>query len=412
MDTEKKDSHQNSIGIWIITSIIAHLLLVLLCMTLHLSKSARPSFKKTKNQFALPSSAILLMDKPQKAINPSLQKTQEPKQSPIIPQKEVAILRPGKQGIIDQQNLTPDFLSKLHQPQYKKIIDQPIPAELVQKFKTPKQQETITQNKKVEQAEKSKNQNEPTPQQNITPQETKRKHIQETEQKTEHPQTESIQAIQEIIMPSTKKIISTKQKQASNDTSKAPSSPKEQTAAKASTTSAEPEKQSLQDESTKKSEAHQQPQIQPQENDPYRFVPKPRHTHNISFKNLNLEFDKTKTNIGNNGYLIQYGNTTAIPNQQDLKMITYNTQFAKVIIESVHAHANYKQIQHLRQIQCLCSFTIDRQGHLLDMHILKRSSNNLFNKIVMESAIAAGLYPALPYFITDSPFIAQWTIIQ
>lgn len=359
MDYQKKINSQREIVhpiiIWIIASILFHLLLALGIITLKISSLPPVSLKKETQD-----RAILMMDEPKK------QKIQTQPQSPAVqataPQKKETkkeekpkekeepklkwsdyTLIPGRQGI-NKQNIDDP----------KQLLNMPKPEEQKTKIdKKDKKTEKITPEEKIEQKELI---------------ESKQKHSDLTD-------SQSL-----IAQPKPQKIIEKPITQFIDQDQK---------------------KRSIKEKLKKEFK-----RTPIEEQDPYEFVPEPSRL--VSFQNLNLGFDNNYATIGNNANLIQQGITSAVPDAGSLKHLTYYNQCAEMMKSEIRTHPQIRLCQNISGKHLVCAVTVDRQGRQLEFRMLQGSGNIILDRVIQESIMAVKMFPKVPTFIPDSPFVMRW----
>lgn len=367
MNYEKNNIPQQEslhpIIVWILASILFHLLLMLGIITLKLHDMPLVNRSKTDQS----DRAILMLDQPTKQTAPSPtskisepKKTapkQEPKSKPNITDYTMI---PGRQGI-DKQNLDdPKNLKDLPTPDNQKLEKKEKPKELI---KTPQQpelqkQETLKELDsllKQEMANTKKTEKLSSITQTPSP-------AQFVEQPTEK-QTSSI-AKQNIIP--------------------APVVP-----------------------DVKRKSQPFQPQS---EQDLYEFVPHPNRV--ISFKDLNLGFDNNYKTIGNNAHLIQQGITMAAPDEVSLKHLTYYHQCAGMMKTAFATHPQTRLRQNATGKRFRFDLTVDRQGNQIKLTVIQGSGDIILDKIIHESIQSVTLFPKVPSFIEENPFTMHWTFLH
>ncbi|MCX5924182.1 MAG: TonB C-terminal domain-containing protein [Candidatus Dependentiae bacterium] len=356
---EHKKETTHPILIWIIASILFHMLLTLISIVLHIDDYRDTTTRKKDDRFVMSqqekNSATMMLDQIKK---PTTQSTKVEKSSPL-PEKPIEkevkpedptlihTLIPGRKGL-DLQNIT-DQLSNAEGQKPEKITEskpveekKPIPAPEPKKTQAPKLEEIIEKKEQPKKLSKNGSNLYEGPQEDPV-------------------KKQDASAEQEQVQKSTE--------QTSLDSTVVPS--------------------------------------QTSPIDHYQFVPK----QTMSLKDLQLGFNKYLNNVGNTECLIQQGNTQAVPDGQSLKNITYKNQFAKTMIGSIHAHPKARIMQYKRDKQISFVITIDRKGKLLDLQVTKESGDPMIDSIIIESLNTAGLYPAVPNFIVDDPYVQQWTIL-
>ena len=384
MEDHKKETGLHPIIVWIIASILLHILFVIISIFVKIDQQRKEADLKKidkKNDMRVSAQdkqqAIMMLDQPKRPQPPQAapMPKQAPKQTPP-PQTApplVHTLIPGRQGI-DKQNLIEDDGGD-ETPETKKAI-KPVPKEpLTQKKQDASTPEEIKEPK-----------TEAVTPKNVEKKETpKDSHVDKTSTTTFQSNEKQETPAQTKTIESPKNL-KNETKQTSETAPQAPAKPKA-------------------------------PIKQPEPSDdddssPYPFSPKPKTKSRMSLKDLQIGFDNYRKNIGNSKYLIQQGNTSAAADGQSLKMITYNNQFAKTMLGSIQTHPQYPTIQYNRGKQITLFITIDRQGTLLDLKVIAGSGDTTIDKIMVESIQTAGLYPAVPSFVADDPFSQRWTILH
>lgn len=395
MEDHKKETGLHPIVVWIIASILLHLLFIVISIVLRIDEYKKENILKKEMTVSTKDkqNAIMMMDQPKKtqaaqplppipsskqvAIQPQAQPKSVPPAQPIPKQPPVVhTLIPGRQGI-DKQNL----------------IDDDGGAEIPKKEKL---LETKELNEKLHDAQKEKDKKQELKLEEVHKEEATQK---STEKKEIINQKESINA---------SKATPVNQYQDSQKTIEKKLSI-EESLKKEGTLN----QQNSQNKAGKE-EIKELKKITTDDYDldPYPFSPAPKSKSRMSLKDLSIGFDNYRKNIGNSQYLIQQGNTTAAASGESLKLITYNNQFAKTMIGSIRTHPQYQLIQYARGKQTVIAITIDRQGKLLNLSLIASSGDTNLDKIMIESIQSAGLYPAVPSFIPDDPFFQQWTIFH
>ena len=143
-----------------------------------------------------------------------------------------------------------------------------------------------------------------------------------------------------------------------------------------------------------------------EQQDPYEFVPEPSRI--ISFQDLNLGFDNHYATIGNNANLIQPGITSAVPDAASLKHLTYYNQCAEMMKNEIRTHPQIRLCQNVAGKNLVCAVTVDRQGRQLEFRMLQGSGNVILDRVIQESIMAVKMFPPVPSFIPDSPFVMRW----
>ncbi|MBP6892528.1 hypothetical protein KBB68_03010 [Candidatus Babeliales bacterium] len=381
MDYQKKINSQHEIVhpiiIWIIASILFHLLLALGIITLKISSLPPVSLKKETQD-----RAILMMDEPKKQKT----QTQPPPVQPTAPQKKEKkskekeepklkwsdyTLIPGRQGINKQNIDDPKNLSNLPKPEDQKL------EQKVNKLKDldSRSKPGMTNTEKIKN-EQSKTVN--------SKKKSKEKHLNETTQQSES----------KNITPDKNESVSTSAFEQESKSLKQKSQPITQF------TDQDRKKASIKEKLKK--EFH----TPIAEQDPYEFVPEPSRI--VSFQDLNLGFDNHYATVGNNANLIQQGITSAVPDGASLKHLTYYNQCAEMMKNEIRTHPQIRLCQNVFGKNLVCAVTVDRQGHQLEFRMLQGSGNIILDRVIQESIMAVKMFPKVPTFIPDSPFVMRW----
>lgn len=131
----------------------------------------------------------------------------------------------------------------------------------------------------------------------------------------------------------------------------------------------------------------------------------------ITLKDLQLGFSKFMQE-GNNDILLQKGNTNQSPDAQSLRLITYQQQLGRTIVEAVRTHHQYHLVQHIMGLRPQFTITIERSGKLNNFILISSCGNELFDKILSESIQSVRLYPALPQHIKGDTFSQTWVFMH
>jgi hypothetical protein len=351
MDHDKNIIHENitadnehrepeiihPIVIWVIASILFHLLLMLGVITLKFN--ALPLSNKLKDKSK--DRAILMMDEPKKQIqakqtvtNPTVKKEEPPKPLPKTRHTDYTMV-PGRQGIDLQNLIDAKNLKNLPKPQ-----EQTVEKKAVQPI--PEQKEEQIEKKEIKKEETAKSENFIKPIENL---------------------------------PSAVKIMHEHNMQ--------------------------PQQEKLEKKSA---------QAPTPKQDPYKFVPQEKSP--ISFKNLDLGFDLSYKTIGNNRNLIQQGITIAAPDEVSLKHLTYYNQCAEMMKNAFATHPQVRHRPYATGKRFRFDLTVDRQGHQLKLTVLVGSGDDLLDKIIKESVESVHMFPKVPSFIDDIPFVMHWTFLH
>lgn len=360
------------IVIWIIASILFHLLLALGIITLKVSTLPLTTQKKQTQDHA-----ILMMDEPKKQQTQALPQQQPPAQKKEVTKKEKQekpkeepklkwsdyTLVPGRQGI-NQQNLD--------DPQNLKNMPKPEDQKLNKKERTLKELDSrskpgMTNNK-----------------------------IKENESQTTD--------IQENTRTSESKNI----QQEKNKSNVIPDSEQESKSFKTQPLTQFSDQE--QKKSSIKEKLKKEFKTPISEQDPYEFVPQPSRV--ISFQDLNLGFDNRYATIGNNANLIQQGITMAAPDEVSLKHLTYYNQCAGMMKTAFATHPQTHLRQNATGKRFRFDLVVDRQGNQLELRVIQGSGDIILDRIIQESIASVRIFPKVPSFIPDSPFVMRWTFLH
>lgn len=341
------------IVVWILASILFHLLLTLCIITLKARKLQLNDLKKPKQE-----QAILMMEPPKQKPITTLARPAKPAPSKPEPKKAQApktrhwseyTLVPGSQGVNKQNIENPQDLSNLPTPKNQML--------------QPKQDQ-----KKSEQSASDQ---------------------------------------QELIKPSQKSLPKEQPKEAQkiiDETlhGKAIAKPIEQK---------QPKSTALDNRTgNNDSEILSRKKTPLKEQNPYDFVPQPKRL--ISFQDTKLGFDNSVPTIGNNPHLIQQGRTFETPDAVSLKHLTYYNQCAEMMKTAIATHPQ----RHLRVYptgkRFLFAITVDRTGRQLSLSVVQGSGDSILDRILIESVQSIALFPQIPNFIEDNPFTMRWTFLH
>lgn len=358
MEHLNKKENSDQILIWIIASILFHILLGLILMVFNIHHSLNLPKPTTlpKQDY---DHAILMMDQPQQHQQPPITeqtaKQQEPKEEKTKKPESTSqndpsrnfILIPGKQGL-DAQQLSEKDLKSLPKPEEQSMPNMPpLPEKpdiknqtetpLAKQSETPK---TLTQNiKKIPEPIKK----EPTHFVDDDPRASMTKKTEE--KKVENQNDNSNSSIQET------------------------------------------------------NEFIGQPK-------PQQFVPQRK--HNVSFKDLNLGFNEQYQTVGNTKYLMQNGLSFDVPDAESMKWITLKNQFAETMISAFRSHPQFYLRKPTGKQMVKFITTTNRQGQLIDLKLYEGSKDIILDQIVLESLRSIPLYPQIPTFIKDDIFTQLW----
>ncbi len=163
---------------------------------------------------------------------------------------------------------------------------------------------------------------------------------------------------------------------------------------------------------TKENQSSAQPKnrIPIQNQNPYDFVPKS--SRSISFKDLGLGFDNQYQTIGNNANLIQAGKTFETPDPMALKHLTYYNQCAEMMKTEIAIHHQARLCPYRSGSRFTFKITVDRNGRLLNFRAIQSSGSQILDKVLSESVQSVKLFPPVPKFIIEDPFIMTWTFLH
>ncbi len=351
-----KRDRMHPILIWIIASILLHLLIMLGL------KSIKMHQAKEKNKFLknISDRAILMLDEPK---NKSMQQTALPAPQTSIDKKKQEpkpkhkltdfTLIPGRAGIDKQQLDDPANLKNLPTPEnqhLKKQLENKMPKTdpLKKEFQEPE--------------DLDKTEIEESPEPTIA--------------------QKAIEKIENIptALPSSVSIIDQKNEN------------------------------KIQEKSTINSKKSKKIRIIPNEQNPYEYTPNP--SREISFKNLNLGFDINAPTIGNNAHMIQQGITFAAPDEVSLKHLTYYHQCAGMMKTAFATHPQVRLRPYATGKRFRFDITVDRKGNQINFVTIQGSGDMILDKIIQESIQSVTMFPNVPNFIEDNPFVMKWTFLH
>ncbi len=131
----------------------------------------------------------------------------------------------------------------------------------------------------------------------------------------------------------------------------------------------------------------------------------------ISFKDIGLGFNNAATNIGNSQHLMIQGTSPDVPEGEELRYITYISQLANMIVNSMHANPQIKSLPYRTNEKIICFMKVDRSGKLLDVQLITRSKHDIVNIFILQSITNVGLFTAIPKFILKDTFEINWHIL-
>jgi hypothetical protein len=357
MNHEKNLKQQESVHpiiVWIIASILFHLLLTLGVMMLKLKKLSLDKHTKKQNT----EERFILMDEPKKTVPPSAQpQAQIPKTVPAKPEPKKQdepklhwsdyTLVPGRKGI-DQQNIdNPQDLNNLPTPQNQK------------------QEPKKTEQKRSEPDKKD-------PAENI--------------EKKEQDVTAQPKQIEKKIEP----------KVQFDDTGRPINKPQTPS--------------TFQDNVEKTSVPKTKERTPIDEQNPYEYVP--ALTRTVSFKDLNLGYEERAPHIGNNANLIQRGNSIESPDPIALKHLTYYNQCAGMIKSAFATHPHARLRPYATGKNFHFSVTVNRNGEQIKFHRMQSSGDQVLDNIITEAVKSINMFPQVPHFIPDDPFVMRWIFLH
>ncbi len=138
----------------------------------------------------------------------------------------------------------------------------------------------------------------------------------------------------------------------------------------------------------------------------------PQPSRVISFQDLNLGFDNRYATIGNNANLIQQGITIAAPDEVSLKHLTYYNQCAGMMKTAFATHPQTHLRQNATGKRYRFDLVVDRQGNQLEIRVIQGSGDMILDRIIQESIASIRMFPKVPSFIPDSPFVMRWTFLH
>lgn len=131
----------------------------------------------------------------------------------------------------------------------------------------------------------------------------------------------------------------------------------------------------------------------------------------ITLQDLKLGFSKFLQE-GNNDILMQQGNTNQPPDAQALRLITYKQQLAHTMRDAIVTHHRYYLVQNLHGTKTTYNLTIKRNGAFDSLTMLNSSGHPNLDTIIKEALESIKLYPAVPNHISGETFSAAWTFLH
>ena len=131
----------------------------------------------------------------------------------------------------------------------------------------------------------------------------------------------------------------------------------------------------------------------------------------VTLQDLQLGFAKYMQE-GNNDILLQRGNTNQPPDAAALRLITYQQQLAHTMREAIIAHHQYYLVENIRGTRPTYSITIDRSGKLVSFSWIKGSGSDILDKVMNEALQGIRLYPAMPQYVLGDTFSHAWTFMH
>ncbi len=131
----------------------------------------------------------------------------------------------------------------------------------------------------------------------------------------------------------------------------------------------------------------------------------------VTLQDLQLGFAQYMQE-GNNDILLQRGNTNQPPDAQALRLITYQQQLAHTMREAIVAHHQYHLAESIRGARPTYSITIDRSGKLVSFTWIKGSGSDILDKVMNEALQGIRLYPAVPQYVLGDTFSHSWTFMH
>lgn len=359
MEQRKNTESLHPILVWIIASILFHMLLLLGIITLKMNHIELPQPERINQQ----DRAILMMDEPKQKIMPTPQQVQQPIKKESEPKPQPQAQQPKEQPL--NYRITPGKKG-LDAQQIKKMTDLE---------NLPKPQDQITDEQKSQnQAEQQAKQEEPIEKLPQAPE--------IIEKKEELPQETQLQELEEPDEKAT-------QTRHSSSTTKMIDQEMRQSISK----------KPMEQETPSRSISQKQ--------NPQDFVPK-KQTSSISFKDLNLGFNEQIQTVGNSSSLIMNGTNFQVPTGTNLKHITYLNQCADMMVQAVRTHHSRRLVPATGHNHMYFKLSVDKSGRQLEFVKIKGTGNDLLDRIIEESIQSITLFPKVPSFINEEPFTMRW----
>lgn len=356
MEQNQTREQMHPVLVWIIASILLHLLIMLIIMTykFHTNTHSQLPLPKQQEQYVLwnnpaPKQSAITPQKQQPTPQPLQQAPQQPKEKTVPPKEEekpfdlnkLPIITPGKAGI-DHQDL-----DGTQQESQEKIDSEK---------REPEDQKISTSQPPTKQS----------PQTIPQPAQSKPNNTDNLQKSTLAPKPTSFMA------PS-------KPLSVPNTTTQAPQHPN---------TSSDP-------------------------SNPYRYVPALRKeipVKSISFKDIGLGFDERHNTFGNSAHMGIAGNSPDIPKGDELRYVTYLNQMANMIVNSLNTNHNKHWMSRYTGEPIMVHIKVDRKGNLLESRMIQASKTQGINNYILDSIQQIGLFNSLPKFIAKDTFEISWTI--
>jgi|GEM_PF-1399480 len=164
---------------------------------------------------------------------------------------------------------------------------------------------------------------------------------------------------------------------------------------------------------SKKTEAPQHPNTSSDASNPYRYVPTLRQeipVKSISFKDIGLGFDDRHLTFGNSAHMGIAGNSPDIATGDELRYVTYLNQMANMIVNSLNTNSNKHWMTRYTGEPIMVHIKVDRKGNLLESRMVQASKAQGINDYILDSMKQVGLFNPLPKFIKKDTFEISWTI--
>lgn len=150
--------------------------------------------------------------------------------------------------------------------------------------------------------------------------------------------------------------------------------------------------------------------------DSYAHVPEKKlqqEVKTMSFKDLGFGHASAAATIGNSSNLGINGLSPDIPTGEQLRYVTYLNKMSQMLNESYIYTLQINNLMNKRAMssqEVTISMTIDRSGKLLDCHIVHPNKIPQINVFIVDVVKNVGLFNKLPNFYQGDTFRQIWTI--